>query len=283
MTAVAVTTTTKPRLRAPAGTADCHIHIYGPLAQYPLAPTAPYPPPLATVARYRETMAQLGIERAVIVQPAAYGTDNRCTLDAVMELGKAGRAIVVVTPDTPRAEIVRMTELGVRGARFMLLPGSVMTWDMLVPVAGLVADFGWHIQLQFDGRNLPDRADVIRGLPCPAVIDHNGKFLEPVAPWHPALQALLRLLDTGRVWVKASAPYETSCSGPPLYSDVGTIAHTLVHAAPDRTVWATNWPHGGRKSIPDDAALLDVLLDWAPDDATRKKILVDNPKQLYGF
>jgi D-galactarolactone isomerase len=35
--------------------------------------------------------------------------------------------------------------------------------------------------------------------------------------------------------------------------------------------------------MPDDANLLDLLLDWAPDDATRKKILVDNPAELYRF
>ncbi|MBV9260929.1 MAG: amidohydrolase family protein [Pseudolabrys sp.] len=284
MTPLSAATMTKPKLRAPAGTADCHIHIYGPADKYSLAATAPYPPPLATVSQYRVKMRQLNIDYTVIVQPGAYGPDNRCTLDALEELGSAARAITVVTPDTPRAEIARMNQLGVRGARFMLLPrGSVVTWEMLVPVANLIADFGWHVQLQFDGRDLPNRIDMIRGLPCPVVIDHNGKFFEPVAPEHPAMQSLLRLLDTRRVWVKTSAPYETSKAGPPLYEDVGVIARSLIRAAPDRIVWASNWPHGGRDQIPDDAMLLDTLLDWAPNDMARQKILVENPKQLYGF
>ena len=228
-------------------------------------------------------MQQLGIDRVVIVQPAAYGIDNRCTLDALAELGTAARAVAVVTPDMPRSEVARLTELGVRGARFMLLRGSVMTWDMLAPVSKLIADFGWHVQLQFDGHALPDHIDAIRRLPCPAVIDHNGKFFEPVPPEHPALQSLIGLLDTGRVWVKASAPYETSRSGPPRYEDVGLIASTLIAAAPDRVVWATNWPHGAQKAKPDNDVLLDVLLDWASDDATRRKILVENPRLLYDF
>ena len=29
--------------------------------------------------------------------------------------------------------------------------------------------------------------------------------------------------------------------------------------------------------------LLDLLLDWVEDDITRKRILVDNPVELYGF
>ncbi len=80
-----------------------------------------------------------------------------------------------------------------------------------------------------------------------------------------------------------SAPYETSKVGPPRYEDVGALARSLAAAAPDRMLWATNWPHPGQTSRPDEKALLDVLSDWAPDAATRRKILCDNPAALYGF
>ena len=274
---------TTPTLKAPPGTSDCHIHIYGSRAEYPLAPTHPYPPPLATVADYRNVMRRLGVDRVVVVQPAAYGTDNRCTLDAVAELGADAKAVVVVTPDTSRSEIKRLHDGGARGARFFMLRGAVVNWDMLVPVARSIADFGWHVQLQFDGRDLPKHEKMIRALPCTVVIDHVGKFLEPVPPSDPSVHVLLRLLDTGRVWVKASAPYETSRSGPPFYEDVGSIASDLIRAAPERIVWATNWPHGGRAIKPDDASLLDLLMQWAPDEAVRHRILVENPVKLYGF
>jgi D-galactarolactone isomerase len=33
----------------------------------------------------------------------------------------------------------------------------------------------------------------------------------------------------------------------------------------------------------DDALLFDLLAVWAPDEAMRKRILVDNPENLYGF
>ena len=272
-----------PRLKTPPGASDCHIHIYGPRNDYPLAPTHPYPPPLATVAQYRDVMARLGIERVVVVQPAAYGTDNCCTMDAIGEFGAAARAIVVITPDTPRAEVKRLHDLGARGARFFMLRGAVVTWDMLTPVARLIADFGWNVQLQFDGRDFPRHEQVIRSLPCTVVIDHIGKFLVPVQPSDPAMQALMRLLDTGHVWVKASAPYETSQSGAPFYEDVGQIARALIQGAPERIVWASNWPHGGREVKPADAELLDLLLLWAPDEACRHRIFVDNPAKLYGF
>ena len=114
---------------------------------------------------------------------------------------------------------------------------------------------------------------------------YNGKFLEPVPPQHPSFKSLLRLVDTGRCWVKLSAAYEVSKSGPPRYEDVGILAKALVKAAPQRMLWASNWPHptAPKDAFPDDANLLDLLLEWAPDEAVRRRILVDNPAELYGF
>lgn len=274
----------RPRLDPPAGTTDCHIHIYGPRRDYPWAPTCPLPPPYAPLAAYRTLMARLGLARAVIVQPSAYGTDNRCTLAALKALGPAARAVVVVDARVSESELAALTDLGVRGLRFFMLPGGVLGWDIMAEMAARVAPFGWHIQLQLDGRELAEREAFLRRLPAPLVIDHNGKFLEPVAPDHPGFKALLRLLEGGTCWVKVSAPYETSRLGLPLYEDVGVLAKALIAAAPERMVWASNWPHPtALADLPDDAQLLDLLLEWSEDDSVRRRILRDNPAALYGF
>jgi D-galactarolactone isomerase len=117
------------------------------------------------------------------------------------------------------------------------------------------------------------------------VIDHVGKFLEPVPVDHPAFRVLVRLVGTGRTYVKLSAPYEVSKVGPPHYDDVGALAKVLVRTAPERMLWASNWPHLGqpKERTPDEAVQLDMLLDWAPDESVRHNILVDNPARLYGF
>ena len=273
----------KPRLKTPHGACDTHIHIYD--ARFPTAPGGPLPPPDALVPAYRRMQERLGLERVVIVQPNAYGDDNRCTLEGMAAFGAAARGVAVVKPGVSDAELQRLTTAGVRGVRFMMLPGGPVRWEWLDEMAARVHDFGWHVQLQFDGRDLPKYEAQIRRLPGVFVIDHNGKFLEPVAVEHAAFKSLLKLIDTGRGWVKLSAPYETSKSGPPAYEDVSVLARALVRAAPERMVWASNWPHPSakREAMPDDADLLDLLLAWAPDEATRNRILLDNPAQLYGF
>jgi D-galactarolactone isomerase len=271
----------KPRLVAPAGACDCHLHIYD--RRYRPAPTSLFPPPDAPLDAYRAVQRQLGLTRAVIVQPNAYAYDNACTEEAVAALGANGRGVAAISPDIADAEIERLTRAGFRGARCYMLKGGLMSWDDVAAVAAKVAPFGWHVQLQLDGRDLPFHAERIARLATEAVIDHNGKFLEPVPPTHPSFRALLALLDGGRCWVKLSAPYETSKSGPPGYDDVSALARALAAAHPERCVWASNWPHPNIHPSPSNAAMLDLLLDWAPDEHTRHRILVDNPARLYGF
>lgn len=276
---------TKPRHPVPLGATDCHMHIYGPPERYPVAPTNPSPVPFAyDLDAYRAVKARLGLTRTVVVQPSAYGSDNRATLDAVAGLGDA-RAVVVVSPTTPEAELQRLHAAGARGARAVLLhKKGPIGWDDLSALAERVAPFGWHIQMQFDGGQMPDRAALIRSLACPVVIDHIGRFHDPVTPESPAVGALLDLLQTGRVWAKASSPYGVSRSGPPDYADTSAIARALIHAAPDRIVWGSNWPHPNESEPkPDEAMVLDWLATVVPDDATREAILVTNPARLYDF
>ena len=207
-------------------------------------------------------------------------------MDAVAALGlDRARAVVVVRPTLSDAELERLTQAGARGVRIMCLPGGHLKWDVMDEIIARVRPFGWHPIVQFDGREFPEREDQLKRIAGDYVIDHTGKFLEPGPVDHAAFKTMLRLVDRGNCYVKLSAPYETSKAGPPGYADVSALAKALVKAAPERMLWASNWPHVSTTSAtyPDDANLLDLLLQWAPDETVRRKILVDNPARLYGF
>lgn len=258
---------------------DCHVHIYD--DAWPLAPTATFKPPQAPVAAYQAVQQALGLARVVVVQPTGYGFDNGCTLAALAELGPGARGVAVVPPDVADAEIERLHQAGMRGVRFMMLAGGLLPWAALEAMAARIAPWGWHINLQLSGHDLPLHEDMLRRLPCRLVIDHLGKFLGPLAPDSAGVLALHRLLDAGNCWVKLSAPYESSRSGAPDYADVAPLAQALATTFPERCLWASNWPHPNVNPVPSNAQLLAWALQRMGSAAGR--ILVDNPAALYGF
>ena len=234
---------------------------------------------------YRDLQQRLGLQRVIVVQPNAYRDDNTVTLNAMRAIGKDAKGVAVVMPGVAEAELDRLTRAGMCAVRIMTLHGGTLGFDVMDELAARVHPFGWHANIQLDGRELPKYEAQIKRLPGKFVIDHTGKYLEPVPPEHEAFRCLLRLLDTGRCWIKLSAPYETSKAGAPKYEDVGRLAKALVKTAPERMLWASNWPHPSvpEAQRPADEELLDLLLEWAPVENDRKRILVDNPAELYRF
>lgn len=262
---------------------DCHLHIFEP--RFPLAPTATFLPPEAPAAGYAAVQRALGLARCVVVQPTGYGFDNRCTLQAMAQLGLGARGVVVIDPDGPDATpdaLQRLHAAGVRGVRFMMLAGGVLPWSALEPVAARIAPLGWHIDLQLDGHDLPQHVERLLALPCTLVIDHIGKFLSPVTLASPGFIALAQLLDAGRCWIKLSAPYESSRAGPPDYGDIAPLVQALAERWPERGLWASNWPHPNIKPTPSSAHLLRWALQQYGSRSRVQRILVDNPAQLYG-
>lgn len=259
---------------------DTHMHFYA--DGYPVAPEATLQPPSVSVDDYAVVQNELGLERVVVVQPTTYGLDNQCQLDAMARIGSAARGVMVIAADIDDHTLRTYTELGVRGARFHMLPGGAIGWDHLEPLAARLGQFGWHIQLQLDGHELASRRDQLLGLPCPLVIDHVGRFMGPVEPDSPAFAPLLDLIDAG-AHVKLSAPYESSPDPSHEYEVVGRCVDALVARAPDRLLWASNWPHPGQTDPPSTTDLARLRDRWLPDATIRYQVLVTNPAKLYDY
>ena len=265
------------------GATDCHMHFY--LPGFVSQPGGPLIAEWATVEDYAVVQRRLGLDRVVIVQSNAYQFDNSATLAALEQIGKErARAVIVVSADTTAQDLAALDRQGVRGARIMNLPGGAVKIADMKPVERRVRDLGWHLLVQFNGQEIDRHVDALRAIEMPYVIDHIGKFIPPVPPDDWRIDEILRLVDRGNAWIKICGAYETSLTGRPGYADVAAYAKRIIAHAPERIIWGSNWPHVGvpRASYPDDAELLDFLLDWAAPDAC-KKILVDNPAALYGF
>jgi D-galactarolactone isomerase len=276
--------TEHPRLKVPANACDCHHHIYG--SQYKVDPRSTLRPGDATVDDYRALQKRIGTSRNVIVQPSTYGTENAPTLDALVAFGPSARAVVVVDTTVTDAELKRMHNLGARGIRFNLAQAGATTPEMIEPLSKRVNELGWHIQINASASTIMEIMPILEKVPSPIVFHHLAHIPEPDGINHPLFGKVRGLIDRGRTWVKLSGAYADTKVGPPTYSDSSAIARAYVKAAPERLVWGSDWPHPGVRDPepkPDDATLIDLMLDWAPDDAVRNRIFVDNAATLYDF
>ncbi|MBX2884491.1 MAG: amidohydrolase family protein [Granulosicoccus sp.] len=276
----------KPGFALPALSTDCHTHIFNPDGASGLDANRSYSPSVATETQFNELHKALGIERSVIVQPSVYGIDNRTTLDVVARSPESLRAVVVVEQNVKPATLVAMHDQGARGARINMLFGSSAVYDNLSTVARTLGsiDRGWHLQLLTDVSELDDLYGLVSALEVDVVFDHFGHMPVHRGVNNPGFQALLRLLDEGRCWVKLSGAYRVTGASQIPYTDVDCLAQELLSHNPERLVWGSDWPHPQFDGVmPNDGALLDELARWVPDSATREKILVSNPARLYGF
>lgn len=277
--------TASPKLKAPANACDCHMHIYD-AERFPAARPGSRMQSDARTVEYRLLQKRIGTTRTVIVTPAAYVTDNRVTLDGIKALGAADtRGVAVVHPDVTDAALKELADGGIRGIRFTVFDPATaaVSIDMIEPLSKRVADLGWHVQIHMRGDQIVDNADMLARLPSSIVFDHMGRLPQPEGPNHAAFAVIRRLIDKGRTWVKLSGAYMDTKSGPPTYADKTAITQAYLKAAPERMVWGSDWPHPTEREKPDDAVLFDLLSVWAPDEATRQRMLVDNPAALYGF
>ena len=279
--------TAPPKLKVPANACDCHHHIYDP-ARFPMAPTKGRAAPAnGTMTDYRLLQKRIGTTRSVVVQPRNYAVANEVTLDALALAGGNSRGVAVVHPTITDADLKKFNDAGVRGIRFSLgdPANAVVKVDMIEPLAKRIANLGWHIQFNVDGKQVVELAELLRRLPTPLVFDHLAHPPLPDGIEHLSHTIVRGLIDKGRTWVKLSGAYSNSKIGPPNYPEATKIAQAFVKAAPERLVWGSDWPHPGLpdNNKPDDALLLDLLSVWAPDEKIRNRILVQNPETLYGF
>jgi len=280
-----------PRRALPAGAWDTHFHAMGPQARFPYSPARKYTPPDAPLDACLRLHDKLGIARGLVVHANTHGFDNSVDLDAVARSGGRYLAVVRLDANATRAGCEKLHAQGARGVRFAFNPQHSGHLDLAVfdHVLECIEGLGWFVELHFDGADLPGLEDWLAAIPAPVVIDHMGRIDTSLGVDQAPFGVLVGLARRDNFWVKLSgadrliAPDASMQDLTPL---AAPFAHRLIEAAPDRMLWGSDWPHTGvfdPARMPDDGKLVDALFEFAPDDATLKKILVDNPLRLLGL
>lgn len=284
----------RPVFEVPPGAVDSHVHVFEPQDRYPHVPKPHYTLPEGRLTQLQAMASQLGIDNFAIVQPSFYGTDNRCMLDALDQAGTCARGVAMVEESISDEELQQMHTRGVRALRLDLFLRS--SW----PLADITAyiersiqrtrALGWHVQFYTPGwvvRDLLPFLHDLKDFDVDFVIDHMGYMLESDGLTPADFERLLRVIGDAKGtkgakggWLKLSGPYRLAKDG--NFARLKPLARAIVEAAPHRVIWGSDWPHiphGGR----DTGELLNLLADWVPDAEAQQRILVDNPRRLYGF
>lgn len=274
----------RPKFQVPAGAIDCHVHLFGPASRWPFHPGSRYSSADALPETQIAMQDTLGLAGAVVVSGGGYGQDTRHLEEVLTRFPQRFRGVALLPDDVSREHVARLDRLGVRGARFVSAGHRGALPRLSRRVAELIADFGWHVQFYPAGDDLLAHAQELLDLPTPVVLDHFAAIPAAAGVTQPAFDCLQRMLDSGRVWVKLSGPMRCSAADLP-YAEVTPMAQALVAQHPERLLWGTDWPHVNMvaRAMPNDGDLLDLLPDWAPRPEDRQRILVDNPKLVYGF
>ena len=274
-----------PRVVLPDQACDSHCHIYGPFDRFPLPPDRTFTPNEAPETALRRLHDRLGLKRAVIVHSKGHGMDHGPVLDALKAGNGRYRGVALIEPDASQDVLRTFDAAGICGVRFNFMAhlGGKPDLDKVRTVIRLVEPLGWHIEIHVAGHGVVELEEFIRSIRAPVVIDHMARVNVDEGPNGPAMRTLRGLLDTGRIWVKVSGADRLSKLGAP-FSDVVRLARSLVEHAPERILWGSDWPHVNLHGpMPDDGDLVDFIGEIAPDDNTRRLILVENPTKFFGF
>ncbi|MGY8991337.1 MAG: amidohydrolase family protein [Rhodospirillales bacterium] len=275
-----------PKLKVPPKSCDTHSHVYGPLDKF--QQRQDLESRFAPVDVYRNMLDRIGIERCVIVHSSFYGFDNSCSLDAIAALGPdRARGTCVIPIDTPKSEMQRLHDGGMRGVR-VSHGADDLSPENAADLARLVAPFGWILQFQDKRSNwIADNASTFAQLPVPVVFDHFGRTSPEEGVKSSEFKAMVKLVEKGNAWVKISGAHYSSKDQHPGNEDMAERLRILIDARPDRLIWALNWPfpdYPFESGIDADSAdFLDQLLHWEVNDETRTMILATNPGTLFGF
>jgi predicted TIM-barrel fold metal-dependent hydrolase len=281
-----VSNTRVPTYRAPPGACDAHCHIFGPADRYPYAANRTYTPADAPLSAFKALQATLGFSRAVLVNASCHGLDNTVIVDAIAQSGGKYRGVANADDSFSEAQFRKLHEQGFRGARFNFVKhlGGMPDMNQLRVVLERIKPLGWHLDLHFDAKDLPEFDSMLAELPVPFIIDHMARVPTKDGLEQAPFKTLLSLQRRNRgCWVKISGAERISSAGPP-FTDAVPFARALVENAPERILWGTDWPHPNiARHMPNDGDLVDLIPQLMPDAATQRQVLVNNPHRLYQF
>lgn len=272
----------KPKLKLPPGACDTHFHFIGPQELYPLRPNHVFAHldfEDDTMEDWLKLQETLGLSRGIHILSMMYKHGYELMLHSLFRFPDRLRGVVCPHPTITDGELDVLTKAGVVGARYARRMGPTIDDSVI----RRTTERGWSSHFLFNGiEQIEAWRPQILGAPGRFVIEHMGLPPPEKGPDSPEFLFVRECLDTGRCWLKLSPRFSGEQDFP--FADTRPFVDLVVERYPDRLLWGTDWPHPQYfKPMPNDADLVDQLAEWLPTEGLRRKVLTDNPAELFGF
>ena len=265
---------------------DCHNHVFDSV-RFEFSPKAYYFPTgaeLGTRSQLTAVFEAYGVQLALVVQPnSGYDDDNRCLIDVLSHGEGRFRGMAVIANDTSRRELERLRALRINGVTFNAAQLGVEYYAKTAGLLAELADLDMYVDLQVQADQLIEMLPLLEGTDARIVVDHCGRPRPGAGLDQPGFAALLRLADTGRVFVKISGYAKFSAQSYP-YRDAWPYVQSLIESfGPGSCVWGSDWPFLRAPERIDYGPLLKLIERLVPEPADRAKVLWHTPNRLFGF
>lgn len=247
---------------------DTHAHIF--LRELPLVEGATHRPEKSfTTSDYLAELDVNDVPFGVIAAPSFLGSYNDYMLDELQQHRRL-RGTAIVEPGIDRESLRAMDRGGIVGIRYSLRRYPTVP-DFTTPefqrLLRRIVDLDWHVHILAESDRMAFLVPQLAEAGVKLVIDHFGLPDATRGYDCPAFQAVQRALQTGRTWVKLSAPYRLTGW------DAGELARRyLAEAGTERLLWGSDCPwtaHEGKFGFRDT---IDWFEQWFPNQAVREAI-----------
>lgn len=253
------------------------------IRRYPFYAHAPYTPAPESLladplAAYQQRMTEVGIDRAVLVQPEPYGDDHRLVLDCLRREPVRLKATCLFLPKDPDAPLkmadLVATEPRIVALRFHAHRGKELYLDgfydrSVRTLWHQAGELGLVIELHIGPNYARQVADAVSDYPdFPVLIDH---LAEPQFGTAEEYEDVLALGRFPNVTMKLSGLNHFSREPEPHLDAKPLVTRVAAAFGPDRLAWSGGTPR-----------IVDALLDhWSQAD--RVKVKGTNLARLAGF
>lgn len=228
-----------------------------------------------TVGNFLADLDAHGVQYGVIAAASLFGTNNEYSIRSVRAHPRL-RATAIVDDAVDAAALRSLRAAGIVGIRlqwFFRNPLPDLAGGQFRQLCHALRDLGMHVHLNINGDRLVEVARHIADSGVKLVIDHFGWHDPALRLLAPSYQGMLKLLESGNVWVKMTSGFRHPDEHFPDWTLPAEYAQDLLtRFGAGKLLWGSDAPFIGHEHVASYRMAIERLNLCVPDQAVRTAV-----------